>query len=216
MINKVELVGVLQPTIAIREANPEGLMAYAARVSSNNQDQNNKKVLDYCKEHKHWSVFEMGAAMFAISAPRDITRQILRHRSLHFQEFSQRYSDKISFTEREMRRQDTKNRQNSFDDLLPSVKEDAEHIVSYTMQSANRDYENLRGMGIAKETARTILPEGLTMSHMLVMGTPRDWYHYCQVRMDPSTQREHRLIATKVNNELAIVYPSLFKKVKNV
>ena len=126
-----KLIGITQPTVEVPAANAEALVAYCARVSnpSNQDNPDYEKLLNYCINHKHWSVFEMVNAVVEVEAPRDITRQLLRHRSFSFQEFSQRYSDEIEFTEREFRRQDTKNRQNSIDDFPEEIKEDLASAV---------------------------------------------------------------------------------------
>lgn len=189
-------------------------IAYCARVSApdNQNNENYVGLLNYCKKHKHWSVFEMANVCLEINAPRDISRQILRHRSFHFQEFSQRYADasKLGFIERECRLQDTKNRQNSIptDDYNTNTwwelvaREVISHNISY--------YQEALEEGIAKEVARTLLPEGLTMSRLYMNGTVRDWIHYCEVRCGNGTQKEHILVAEKCKEILKQHLPNVF------
>ena len=208
------LIGLTQPTIEARIPNSEGILAYCARVSNpSNQDKFDtaEKLLQYCIKNKHWSVFEMSNAVVEVEAPRDITRQLLRHRSFSFQEFSQRYSDEIEFTDREFRRQDNKNRQNSVDDLSEDILEECRHIVSWFKGAVEEDYAILRKGGVAKECARVILPEGLTMSRLYVNGTLRSWLHYLEVRDDPGvTQWEHVLLARKIKEVLIPAFPTVF------
>jgi thymidylate synthase (FAD) len=180
-----------------------------------------EKLLNYCVKNKHWSVFEMVNAVVEVEAPRDITRQLLRHRSFSFQEFSQRYSDEIEFTEREFRRQDDKNRQNSVDDLDPDLEDTIKQWVKAFVEGDNTlgvkpFYEALRTNGVAKECARVILPEGLTMSRLYVNGTLRSWLHYLDVRDDPGvTQWEHVLLARKIKEVLVPAFPTVFNLTGN-
>lgn len=208
------LIGLTQPTIEARIPNSEALVAYCARVSNpSNQDNFDtaEKLLKYCIRNKHWSVFEMVNAVVEVEAPRDITRQLLRHRSFSFQEFSQRYSDEIEFTDREFRRQDSKNRQNSIDDLLSITRYEAEEAAWYVKDTAQIIYGNLRDMGVAKECARVVLPEGLTMSRLYVNGTLRSWLHYLEVRDDEGvTQWEHVQMARKIKEVLVPAFPTIF------
>ena len=208
------LIGLTQPTIEARIPNSEGILAYCARVSNpSNQDNFDtaEKLLNYCVKNKHWSVFEMVNAVVEVEAPRDITRQLLRHRSFSFQEFSQRYSDEIEFTEREFRSQDTKNRQNSVDDLKEEFKECLEHEVSEMSDYIKDTYLWMRGNNVAKECARVVLPEGLTMSRLYVNGTLRSWLHYLDVRDDPGvTQWEHVVMARKIKDVLVPAFPTVF------
>lgn len=177
-------------------------------MSADKQDKDDIKLLDYCKDNHHWSVFEMCNAVVEVEAPRDITRQILRHRSFSFQEFSQRYSDNIEFTPRELRKQDYDNRQNSFDfseKLGYDYCADAQDVCSDL-------YRAMRDVDVAKETARVVLPEGLTMSRMYVNGNLRSWLHYLEVRLHPSTQKEHRILAGEIKKCLAPAFGKLFKE----
>ena len=206
---KAELVSLSQPTISLRQATPEGIIAYCARVSNPQfQDKDDLKLLDYCKRNKHWSIFEMADATMEIEAPRDITRQLLRHRSFSFQEFSQRYSDEIKATTREFRRQHETNRQSSFDDLSETEYGEAE-TSSYLASSASFSaYDHLRSIGVAKECARVVLPEGLTMSKLYMKGSVRSWMHYLEVREGNGTQKEHTDLANMIREELRKVFPN--------
>ena len=188
------------------EMDMSELIAYCARVSNpSNQDNRDTadKLLKYLIKHKHWSPFEMVNVCIEIETTRDIGRQILRHRSFSFQEFSQRYADptqELEFVMRDARLQDDKNRQNSLElsadnplhnDLISEWESHQEKIINY----ANAFYVWAIQNGIAKEQARAILPEGLTMSRMYMNGTVRSWIHYLELRLDPGTQKEHRQIA---------------------
>lgn len=221
-----KLIALTQPLIELRVPNAEGLVAYCARVSNpQHQDKELGTLLDYCIRNKHWSVFEMVNAVVEVEAPRDISRQLLRHRSFSFQEFSQRYSDEIEFTGREFRRQDTKNRQNSTDDLVDKeafTRMANEIITGWSMSDEDdldwswggikADYEYFLSQGVAKECARVILPEGLTMSRLYVNGTLRSWLHYLDVRDDPGvTQWEHVLLAREIRKCLEPAFPTVFK-----
>ena len=216
-----KLVALTQPVIGTPAANSEALIAYCARVSnpSNQDNPDYSKLLDYCIRNKHWSVFEMSNAIVEVAAPRDITRQLLRHRSFCFQEFSQRYSDEIEFTDREFRRQDDKNRQNSVDDI------DKDGFGRYisdveVLPVISKAYKEMRDYGVAKECARVILPEGLTMSKLYVHGTLRSYLTYLQVRLDKTTQLEHRILAQKIKECLEPAFPTVlgvcFKQVQGI
>jgi thymidylate synthase (FAD) len=210
------LVGLTQPTLELKVSNPEGIVAYCARVSNPKfQDKEIGTLFDYCVRNKHWSVFEMVNAVVEVEAPRDITRQLLRHRSFSFQEFSQRYSDEIEFTDREFRRQDEKNRQNSIDDLHESLQNKFKGITDTLAYEAERLYVNMRQHSVAKECARVILPEGLTMSRLYVNGTLRSWLHYLEVRDDEGvTQWEHVQLARKIKEVLEPAFPTVFNLTK--
>ena len=190
----------------------EKLLGYIARVS-NPQNQDNENVeglLRYMVKHQHWSPFEMASAVFEIETTRDIARQILGHRSFSFQEFSQRYADVrlLPVAElRECRLQDTKNRQNSLETDDETKRNGWEKIQAFVTGVAEAGYEKALEMGIAKEQARAVLPEGLTPSRMYMSGTLRSWMHYCQLRTQPETQKEHRLIAQAISDELALQVP---------
>lgn len=206
-----ELIGLTQPVKKLKVNTPEGLVAYCARVSNpQHQDKEIGSLFDYCMENKHWSIFEMVNAVVEVEAPRDITRQLLRHRSFSFQEFSQRYSDEIEFTGREFRRQDNKNRQNSVDNLDKEYQKSLAHEMSDLRLYIQEAYAWMREYDVAKECARVILPEGLTMSRLYVNGTLRSWLHYLDVRDDPGvTQWEHVLLAREIRKVLEPAFPAV-------
>jgi thymidylate synthase (FAD) len=193
----------------------EQLIGYCARVSNpdNQENPNVANLLRYCVKNAHWSVFEMASACIEINAPRDITRQILRHRSFSFQEFSQRYADvsKLPFSGyREARLQDNKNRQNSIktDDMPLTMEwEDRQDALLMAIDS---HYNWALKNGIAKECARVILPEGLTPSRVYMSGTIRSWLHYLQVRQGNGTQQEHIEVANKIAEVLKQHLPIVF------
>jgi thymidylate synthase (FAD) len=207
-----KLVGKTIP-VNIEATLPEELVAYAARVSNPSNQANHStagKLLKYCVDHKHWSVFEMANAVIEVKAPRDITRQLLRHASFSFQEFSQRYSDEIDFTNREYRRQDSKNRQNSIDDLTDEQKTRVAALQLDVKMAMKDAYEEMREMGVAKECSRVVLSEGYTMSTLYVNGTLRSWMHYIDVRDDEGvTQWEHVLLAREIKKVLTAEFPSI-------
>jgi len=197
-------------------STPEGedAVAFCARVSNpENQvsQETAPRLLKYLIKHKHWSPFEMANVCMEIETTRDIARQILRHRSFSFQEFSQRYAAVQGFELSEVRLQDTRNRQNSIEvgdsDLhnwwfkaQQRVREDAELV--YNMALAK---------GVAKEQARKLLPEGMTMSKMYMNGTLRSWLHYVEIRCDKATQKEHREVAEKCRDELTKLFPNVME-----
>ena len=187
-------------------------IGYCARVSNpGNQDNPNVAgLLSYCARNAHWSVFEMASACIEVSTTRDIARQILRHRSFSFQEFSQRYADATQLGEfaiRECRMQDNKNRQNSLetDDFDLTVWWAAAQATM--VGEAEYLYSEALKRGIAKEQARALLPEGLTPSKLYVNGTMRSWITFLQARLDVATQKEHRLVAQDVLAVLRDVAP---------
>lgn len=211
MTNSVSLVGITAPqisnTIVRSMMSPEQFLAYCARVS-NPSNQNNhdtsEKLLRYCLKNKHFSPFEMVHVVFEINTTRDIARQILRHRSFSFQEFSQRYADasQLGFQTRETRLQDAKNRQSSHET------DDEELSKAWTMKQEQLIHETKMAYkwaldnGIAKEQARVVLPEGMTQSRLYMAGNLRSWIHYCELRRGNGTQKEHREIADKCWNIL--------------
>ena len=195
--------------------NAETLIAYMARVSNpSNQDnqQTASKLLKYLVDNKHWSPFEMVNVCMEIETPRDIARQILRHRSFSFQEFSQRYAVATEFDVRECRMQDNKNRQNSLptqDRELVNLWEKAQQdLIQHALKVYNWGLEQ----GVAREVARAVLPEGNTMSRMYMNGTLRSWLHYVDIRCDKATQKEHREVAEKCKTVLKNLCPSLFEE----
>jgi len=196
-------------------STPEGedLIAYMARVSAP-ENQGNKdtgpKLVKYLIKHKHWSPLEMVNVCMEIETTRDIARQILRHRSFSFQEFSQRYAAVQGFELSEVRLQDTKNRQNS----ITVTEDDSLHDWWLYAQMRVRDdaelvYNMALAKGVAKEQARKLLPEGLTMSKMYMNGTLRSWLHYVDIRCDMATQKEHREVADKCKSELTKLFPNV-------
>ena len=196
---------------------PEELIAYCARVSSpDNQDNKSTadKLLKYCIRNSHWSIFEMVDATIEIVCTRDIGRQILRHRSFSFQEFSQRYAEAIDFVRGEARLQDTKNRQNSIEIVDKELRDLWEEMQTDVLILAKKHYKHALNMGIAKEVARKILPEGLTKSRMYMKGSLRSWLHYCDLRRGNGTQKEHRLIADSCWEILSKEFPSVFSVVE--
>jgi len=240
-MNSAKIIAVTQPTITASKStfpqyepdvclSVDEFIAYVARVS-NPSNQNNTltapKLLRYLAKHKHWSPFEMVNVVMEIETTRDIARQILRHRSFSFQEFSQRYADPTSdlgFSTREARLQDTKNRQNSIE-IDPNSEYNYNEnrgpvlgaALSYTWNELQREltkktqeaYTWAIENGIAKEQARAVLPEGLTNSRMYMNGTLRSWIHYCQLRSGPETQKEHRQIAIDAWYQITETFPSL-------
>jgi thymidylate synthase (FAD) len=215
---KVKLVSYSQPTEAFAEVgidNAQELIAYCARVSNPANQLNtetSEKLIRYLVKHQHWSPLEMVSACIEIETTRDIARQILRHRSFSFQEFSQRYADPTAeltqaFTLREARLQDTKNRQNSIetDDTLLAIEwERAQKRVLFAVE---REYKWAIENGIAKEQARAVLPEGLTISRLYMNGTLRSWIHFIELRSANGTQKEHQHIAIECARVIAQVFP---------
>ena len=200
-------------TLAVKPNDLEGLIAYCARVS-NPDNQNNsdtsEKLIKYLIKNKHWSPLEMVNACLEIETTRDIARQILRHRSFSFQEFSQRYADptkELEFVTREARLQDEKNRQDSIevDDKFFQI--EWEQAQKRVLWAAEREYKWAIKNGIAKEQARAVLPEGLTMSRMYMNGTLRSWVHYIELRSANGTQKEHMEVAKACAIEIAKIFP---------
>lgn len=208
---KCKVIGVTQPVVDFIP-DSEGIISYAARVSAP-QNQSNfdtaAKLLKYCVEHQHYSVFETCNITMEIEAPRDIARQILRHRSFSFQEFSQRYAESTDFIIRECRLQDEKNRQNSIKSEFEDLNAWWEDEQTYILGEIKELYEKALKQGIAKEVARCILPEGLTMSKMYMNGTVRSWLHYIQLREENGTQLEHTDVAKKAKIEVLKYFPFL-------
>lgn len=193
----------------------EEQIAYCARVS-NPANQNNTetapKLIEYLIRNKHWSPFEMASITLEIQTTRDIGRQILRHRSFSFQEFSQRYAVAPStFETREARLQDTKNRQNSFDTKDQQLIEQWNKKQNSVIEAAGRAYQEAIDLGIAKEVARAVLPEGMTRSTMYMAGTIRSWIHYIELRTNIATQKEHRDVAVACAQEIETIFPLIYK-----
>ena len=200
MTHKVKLV-TITPDI-------EKTMLYIARVSSPNQDSEDTRLLNYCIRKKHWSVFEQGSFTMAIETSRALSAQILRHRSFCFSEFSQRYAEVQDNVIYGARRQDNKNRQNSIDDLDADTLEWWDNTQKVLWKQSMAAYKTALGMKISKETARMILPMS-TKTKLYMTGNIRSWITYLMVRLDPSTQLEHRVIAQDIwkifQQELPIV-----------
>jgi thymidylate synthase (FAD) len=190
----------------------EDLVAYMARVS-NPENQDNKetagKLVKYLVQNKHWSPLDMVDMCVEIETTRDIARQILRHRSFYFQEFSQRYAEVQGFERAECRMQDEKNRQNSLECENPDLDVWWQRAQQRVLDDAEFLYKQALSRNIAKEVARKILPEGLTMSRMYMKGTLRNWIHYLDVRCDAATQKEHREVALLIREELNKCYPTM-------
>ena len=225
-----KLVSYSQPAGRIHAGEPafkgldniQDLVAYCARVSNPSNQANTKttpKLLDYLIKHKHWSPFEMASACIEVETTRDIARQLLRHRSFSFQEFSQRYADindlNSNFVVRETRLQDPKNRQNSIEcedkslALAWSLRQDA------VIKAAKEAYDWAIENGIAKEQARAVLPEGNTVSRLYVNGTIRSWIHYIELRSANGTQQEHMELARAVAEAIAAIYPKAMEFVND-
>lgn len=197
---EVNLIGLTKPSSITGCNTAEELVAYCARVSNPNNQSNletGPKLIRHLLTNKHWSPLEMVSLNIEIKTTRDIARQILRHRSFSFQEWSQRYSISNNFEKREARLQDTKNRQNSIktDDAI--LQEEWSIRQANLINIVEDNYNWAIDNGIAKEQARAVLPEGLTQSVMYMHGTLRSWVHYCQLRMANGTQEEHMQIAKK-------------------
>ena len=201
--------------------DPSDLIAFVARVSNPSNQMNtetSEKLLKYLAKHKHWSPFEMVSMCMEIETTRDIARQILRHRSFSFQEFSQRYADPSSdlgFETRSARLQDHKNRQNSIETEDSKLTEAWKDRQAKVVNEALGAYKWAIKNGIAKEQARAVLPEGNTLSRLYMNGTLRSWIHFCELRAGPETQKEHREIAVACWNEIVKIYPSLESVLKS-
>ena len=219
----VKLLSYSQPTAEFADmgiGDAQELIAYCARVSNPANQFNtetSERLIRYLVKHQHWSPLEMVSACCEIVTTRDIARQILRHRSFSFQEFSQRYADPTSelddaFVLREARFQDTKNRQNSVD---LDMNDEAQKLLAYEWERAQKrvlfsvkqEYSWAIANGIAKEQARAVLPEGLTVSRMYMNGTLRSWIHFIQLRAGNGTQKEHQQIARACAEVIAAIFP---------
>ena len=212
----VRLVSYSQPTEQFRSHGIEDaqeLIAYCARVSNPSNQLNtesSEKLIRYLVKHQHWSPLEMVSACCEITTTRDIARQILRHRSFSFQEFSQRYADPtkdLSFVVREARLQDPKNRQNSVETDDQRLQRDWEHQQQQVIDYAKSAYQWAIARGIAKEQARAVLPEGLTESRLYMNGTLRSWVHFIELRSGHGTQKEHMEVARACAEVIAKVFP---------
>ena len=212
-MSEVNLIGITKPSAYTGCWAANDLVAYAARVSNPANQNNNEtapNLLKYLVTHKHWSPFEMVHIVMEIKTTRDISRQILRHRSFSFQEFSQRYAVADDFIhDREARKQDSKNRQNSLENDDPQLQEAFNMKQASVVEKAKEVYTWALEQGIAKEQARAVLPEGLTGTTLYMAGNLRSWIHYCELRMKNGTQKEHMDIAEKCWNIIASHFPSV-------
>jgi thymidylate synthase (FAD) len=215
---EVNLIALSKPTAYSDCQTAEQLVAYAARVS-NPANQNNTetagKLVRYLIRENHWSPLEMVHMTMEIKTTRDISRQILRHRSFSFQEFSQRYAESEEFIhDREARTQDLKNRQNSIDSQDAKLQEEFNMRQKKVLDAAQWQYEWALDNGIAKEQARALLPEGLTGTTLYMSGSLRSWIHYCDLRMANGTQKEHMDIAKRCWSVIGQHFPDVIKAVE--
>lgn len=211
---KVELVSHSIPTAELMAAGVtdlQELVAYCARISNPGNQYNtetSEKLLKYLLKHKHFSPFEMASVCCSIETTRDIARQILRHRSFSFQEFSQRYAvADLGIEYKEARLQDTKNRQNSIDTNDIALATEWERKQAQVVQASKQAYDWALSNGIAKEQARAVLPEGITASRLYMQGTLRSWLHYIELRSGPETQKEHREVAKACAEVISKIFP---------
>jgi thymidylate synthase (FAD) len=216
---KVKLVSYTQPSEEflkehnLADADVQDLIAFCARVSNPSNQMNTEtsaKLISYLIKHKHWSPLEMVSACMEIETTRDIARQILRHRSFSFQEFSQRYADPtkdLEFVTREARLQDTTNRQNSIDVNDEELQHQWTAAQQFVIDASKKAYQWAINHGIAKEQARVVLPEGNTVSRMYMNGTLRSWVHYIELRGANGTQKEHMEIAYACAKAIANIFP---------
>lgn len=210
MVTCAKLIAVTQPTKA--DLTAEGLIAYCARVSNpaNQDSPDSERLLRYLIRNAHWSPFEMAHAVVEIETTRDIARQVLRHRSFSFQEFSQRYAEVTPDPAiREARMQDASNRQNSTETDDAELKSAWRAAQVRVWEVAADAYRNALDAGIAKEVARAVLPEGMTLSRLYMAGSLRSWLHYLDVRLGNGTQREHIEVASAVMGALRPAFPAI-------
>ena len=219
-MSEVNLIGITKPSAYTDCTSANELVAWAARVS-NPSNQNNTqtagKLVKYLINNKHFSPLEMVHVVMNISTTRDIARQILRHRSFSFQEYSQRYADPtkdLGFVTRDARLQDPKNRQNSVETEDSRLQEEWNMRQRKSMAEALISYRWAIDNGIAKEQARAVLPEGNTESTIIMAGSLRSWVHYCQLRMDVATQKEHRIVAEQCWDIIGIHFPDIIEALK--
>ena len=213
---KVKLMGYTQPIegdfIGLNDV--QDLIAYCARVSNPANQMNSQtteKLLGYLAKHKHWSPFEMASATMEVETTRDIARQMLRHRSFAFQEFSQRYANPQDMSEafvlREARMQDTKNRQNSIDTSDRMLQRNWEIKQQMVINASKEAYDWAIDNGIAKEQARSVLPEGNTVSRLYMQGSIRSWIHFVELRSGNGTQKEHIEVARAIGEAIVGIFP---------
>lgn len=221
---KARLISYSQPVRHVHSGEPgimgleniQDLVAYCARVSNPSNQANTKttaKLLGYLIKHKHWSPFEMASACIEIETTRDIARQLLRHRSFSFQEFSQRYADirdlDTNYVLRDARLQDPKNRQNSIENEDMTLEDEWANKQLAVIETAKMAYKWAIDNGIAKEQARAVLPEGNTVSRLYVNGTIRSWIHYVELRSANGTQKEHMDLAIEIAKSIDGIYPNI-------
>ena len=220
----VQLISYSQPTEVTAEwglTDVQELVAFCARVSNPSNQLNtdtSERLIRYLIRHQHWSPLEMVSACLEITTTRDIARQILRHRSFSFQEFSQRYADPtqdLNFVTREARLQDTTNRQNSVAVDDPALQAWWDAKQKFIIESARLVYTEAVEKGIAKEQARAVLPEGLTESRLYMNGTLRSWIHFIELRSANGTQREHQLVAQACAEVITKIFPMASELVVN-
>jgi len=216
---KVKLISYSKPTNEDSENSKNSekvlhdLVAYCARVSNpanQNNTETNEKLIKYLINNNHWSPLEMVSICLEIETTRDIARQILRHRSFSFQEFSQRYAvADLGFEYKEARTQDNKNRQNSIETEDTILKETWKNVQDRVVETAEQAYKWAIDNGIAKEQARAVLPEGMTVSRLYMNGTLRSWVHYIQLRSGNGTQKEHRDVALECAKAIEPIFPMI-------
>jgi thymidylate synthase (FAD) len=210
---KVKLISYSKPTE--EEQSLQDVVAYCARVSNPANQMNtesNERLIRYLMKHQHWSPLEMVSICLEIETTRDIARQILRHRSFSFQEFSQRYAiADLGFEPKEARLQDYKNRQNSLETDNVQLQEDWKKQQENVTDAAQVAYKWAIDNGIAKEQARSVLPEGMTISRMYMNGTLRSWVHYIQLRTEAGTQKEHRDVANACALAIQPIFPMIME-----
>jgi thymidylate synthase (FAD) len=196
----------------------QDMISYCARVSNPSNQSNtetNERLLKYLMKNQHWSPFEMVSVCLEIETTRDIARQILRHRSFSFQEFSQRYAvASLGFETREARLQDNKNRQNSIETNDPDLELEWAQKQNELAEHSKQAYDWALSKGIAKEQARAVLPEGMTVSRLYMNGTLRSWIHYIQLRSANGTQKEHREVAIECAKIISSIFPMIMDLVK--
>lgn len=219
-MSEVNLISISKPSAYTGCSTAQETVAWAARVS-NPSNQNNTetapRLIRYLIKNDHWSPLEIVHVAMEIKTTRDIARQILRHRSFSFQEYSQRYADPtqdLGYELREARLQDQKNRQNSIENEDRALQEEWNQKQLAVVQAAREAHQWATSKGIAKEQARSVLPEGNTQSVMIMAGTLRSWIHYCQLRMDSATQKEHRIVAEQCWTIIGQHFPDIIEALK--
>ena len=214
ILAEAKIVGYTQPSEEFKNdfQDIKDLVAFCARVSNPDNQMNFEtadKLINYLLKHKHFSPFEMASITVEVTTTRDIARQLLRHRSLQFQEWSQRYAnptDSLGFVLREARLQDPKNRQNSIETENLELQQAWDRFQNEVIETSKRAYDWAIANGIAKEQARAVLPEGLTVSRLYVHGTIRSFIHYIELRKENGTQKEHQALALTVSEAISKVF----------